>query len=157
MGRAKKSVLVSKGKTGKKDKVIRLEQEEKLKIDRNGLEVPGWLQDDLVANNEFVRVVNETSKIDLLDNLDLSVLAIYAKAYSSYIDLTDIIDREGYTVETGKFGDLKISPYVTAQSRYADQIFKCSTKLGMSTTDRLKLIVPDKKGDEINKYLKYVK
>ena len=128
--------------------------EKKLKLDREYLQVPGWLQDDLLAYEEFARVVNETAKIDLLDNLDLSTLAIYCKAYSSYIKCTDMINKTGHVINS-KSGKT-ISPYVTAQSKYAEQVFKCSSKLGLATTDRLKLIVPtDEKPD--NKFLKYAK
>lgn len=131
-------------------------QEKRLKLDRDDLVVPGWLQDDLLANNEFIRVVNEAACIDLLDNLDLSILAIYCKAYSSYIECTRMISENGYT-GVGKDGLEKISPYVTAQIKYTETIFKCSSKLGLATTDRLKLIVPNDNESETNKYLKYVK
>lgn len=156
MGRPRKTIATSTGKVGKKNKNKRAEQEKKLKLDREGLVIPGWLQDDLLAHNEFVRVVNEAGKIDILDNLDLSILAIYCKAYSSYIECTEHIKQKGYT-GIGKDGFEKISPYVTAQNKYVEQIFKCSTKLGLATTDRLKLIVPVDDVSEVNKFLKYVK
>lgn len=129
--------------------------EKKLKIDREGLQVPGWLQDDLIAYNEFVRVVNEVNKIDILDNLDLSILSMYCKAYSSYIDCTTMIGKTGYTINTK--GGKVVSPYVTAQNKYAEQILKCSSKLGLATTDRLKLVVPNAEETPVNKYLKYAK
>lgn len=156
MGRARKTAATSTGKVGKKNKNNRAEQEKKLKLDREGLVVPGWLQDDLMAHNEFVRVVNEAGKIDILDNLDLAILSIYCKAYSSYIEITQHIDKNGYT-GIGKDGFEKISPYVTAQNKYVDQIFRCSTKLGLATTDRLKLIVPVDDVSQVNKFLKYAK
>ena len=49
-----------------------------------------------------------------------------------------------------------ISPYVTAQARYVDTIFRCSAKLGLSTTDRLKIVVPEAEPEE-NKFTKYIK
>lgn len=155
MAKPRMSANTTKKHLTKQEIKDRTRIEGKLKIDREGLTVPGWLQDDLIAHNEFVRVVNEVDKIDILDNLDLSILAMYCKAYSSYVECTEIVDRTGYTVNT-KSGKT-ISPYVTAQNKYAEQILKCSSKLGLSTTDRLKLVVPQADEGPENKYLKYAK
>lgn len=156
MARPRKTTTTTKKHLTKAEITNISNQEKKLKLSRDDLVVPGWLQDDLVAHNEFVRVVNEAGVIDLLDNLDLSILAIYCKAYSSYVECTRMISEHGY-VGVGKDGFEKISPYVTAQIKYTETIFKCSSKLGLATTDRLKLIVPNKSENEVNKYLKYVK
>lgn len=153
MARARKTVLTTKKHLTKEEAKNRSSGEKKLKLDRDDLVVPGWLSDDLIAYNEFVRVVNETEKINILDNLDLSVLAIYCKAYSSYVACTQKID-EGYYIDAAKGC---VSPYVNAQGKYVEQIFKCSSKLGLATTDRLKLIVPGTDEPEQNKFLKYVK
>lgn len=155
MPRQRKTTETTKKHLTKDEIKDRKRLEGKLKIDREGLSVPGWLQDDLIAHNEFVRVVNEVDKIDILDNLDLSILAMYCKAYSSYVDCTAIVDKNGYTVNTK--GGKAVSPYVTAQNKYAEQILKCSSKLGLSTTDRLKLVVPQADEKPENKYLKYAK
>lgn len=153
MGRQRKTTSTTKKHLTKKEMSQRANQEKKIKLDRDDLKVPEWMQDDLLAHNEFVRVVNSASQIDLWDNLDLSILAIYCKSYSGYITVTKLIDENGFTVP-GKESE-KISPYVTAQSRYVEQILKCSSKLGLATTDRLKLIVPE--GDtKDNKFTKYI-
>lgn len=153
MGRQRKTTSTTKKHLTKKEKDQRANQEKKVKLDRDGLKVPDWMQNDLLARNEFIRVVDAASKIDLWDNLDLSIIAIYCKAYSSYITVTKLIDEKGYVVQ-GKDSE-KISPYVTAQNRYVEQIFKCSAKLGLATTDRLKLIVPEGESKE-NKFTKYI-
>jgi P27 family predicted phage terminase small subunit len=129
-------------------------QEEKLKLARDDLCVPSWLEEDSIAKEEFIRVAVETETIGILDNLDLSILAIYCKAYSSYVECTAKIDKYGHVIQS-KSGKT-LSPYVTAQSKYAEQIFKCSSKLGLATTDRLKLVVPEGVQGEVNKFLKYV-
>ena len=153
MGRQRKTTSTTKKHLTKKEKDQRANQEKKVKLDRDGLKVPDWMQNDLLARNEFIRVVDAASKIDLWDNLDLSIIAIYCKAYSSYITVTKLIDENGFVVQ-GKDSE-KISPYVTAQNRYVEQIFKCSAKLGLATTDRLKLIVPEGESKE-NKFTKYI-
>ncbi len=156
MPRPRKTTATTKKHLTKAEITNISSQEKKLKLGRGDLVTPAWLQDDLVAHNEFVRIVTEAGTIDLLDNLDLSILVMYCKAYSSYVECTKMISEHGY-VGVGKDGIEKISPYVTAQIKYTETIFKCSSKLGLSTTDRLKLIVPKKDESETNKYLKYVK
>ena len=153
MGRQKKVTAATKKHLSKREKELREKQEKVIKVDRN-LEVPEAIQDDPIAVEEFVRIRDAAEKIDLWDDLDLSVLTIYCKSYSSYLEVTRAIELNGYVVD-GKHGE-RISPWVTAQSRYIDTIFRCSAKLGLSTTDRLKIVVPEAEAEE-NKFIKYIK
>lgn len=153
MGRQKKVTAATKKHLSKREKELREKQEKAIKVDRN-LEVPEAIQDDPIAVEEFIRIRDAAEKIDLWDDLDLSVLTIYCKSYSSYLEVTRAIELNGYVVD-GKHGE-RISPWVTAQSRYIDTIFRCSAKLGLSTTDRLKIVVPEAEAEE-NKFIKYIK
>lgn len=155
MARPRKKADTSTGKIGKEKKEARKEAEKKLKLGREQLVVPDWMQEDEIAAREFERVVIEYGKIDLLDNLDLSTLAIYCKAYSSYVDITEKIEENGYVTSTTD-GGRKIDPLVTAQDRYVNQIFRCSAKLGLATTDRLKLIVSATDNAPPNKFLRFL-
>ena len=154
MARPRKVVDISTGKIGKQARVARQVAESKIKIDRKQLETgaPSWLCDG--AAQEYNRVVREAGKIGLLDNLDMVVLAIYADNYARYVTASIEMRRSGLTVE-GKFADVP-SPYVASADKAATQIQKCSTKLGLATTDRLKLIVPEKEEKSVNKFLKYL-
>ena len=147
-------VDISTGKIGKQARVARQVAESKIKIDRKQLETgaPSWLCDG--AAQEYNRVVREAGKIGLLDTLDMVVLAIYADNYARYVTASIEMRRSGLTVE-GKFADVP-SPYVAIADKAATQIQKCSTKLGLATTDRLKLIVPEKEDKQVNKFLKYL-
>ena len=155
MGRPRKTIEASTRKVSKEDKAARMAAEKKLKLGSDQLAVPDWQQSDAIAAEEFKRVVEEYKKIDTLDNLDLSTLAIYCKAYSSYIEVTRLIEVSGYVAATAD-GSAKISPYVTAQDRYVTQIFRCSAKLGLATTDRLKLVVGVDDGKADNKFLPFL-
>lgn len=150
-GRPRKIVDISTGKIGKQKIKNRQEQEKKIKLTRKMLEVkpPEWL--DEVAQEEFRRVVDEAKKINLFDNLDLAILAIYADSYSRYKKCVEQINTDGMIIfaEGGKFAP---SPYVKLADMLATQIQKCSTKLGLFTTDRLKLIVPTKEEIKQNKF-----
>ena len=156
-GRPRKMTVVSTGKIGKQATASRAMQEEKLKLGRDALDPPEWL--DNIAKNEFMRVVNESAQIDILDNLDLTVLAIYANAYSKFVEMVKHIDKHGVTGEREtQFGTYDVvSPYLIAQEKYVKQILACSSKLGLATTDRLRLIVPGNEEKPQNKFLKFVR
>lgn len=152
MARPKKPVALQQGRMSNDEKRIREEQEEKMKHGTDELKPPTWLDKD--AKKEFRRVVKQLIELDCIGNLDLIVLAIYSDAYSNYIKLTKSIQEFGaveeYTNTQGATNKV-VSSYVQAQTKYADMIFKCSSKLGLSVSDRLKLIVPveDKTDDEL--------
>lgn len=154
MGRARKVIDMQIGNISKQKKMNRKMQEEKIKIDRDALMngAPSWLSERAAA--EYNRVVREAAAIDMLDNLDMSVLAIYADNYDRYLDAAEYLQKHGQTYE-GRSGPV-MSPYVKIAESASNQIMKCSTKLGLATTDRLKLIVPEKESKEVNKFLKYV-
>lgn len=153
MARPRKTTATSTGKIGKEKIKERQEQESKIKLDNKNLKAPAYLSE--TAKIEFTRVVEEASKIDTLDNLDLSILAIYSSAYAQYLEITEEIQNmgQGFRYVTA---DNKISPLINAQDKIIKQIMTCSSKLGLATTDRLKLIVPKKEESETNKYLRYL-
>lgn len=153
-GRPRKIVDISTGKISNRERLNRKVQEEKIKLDRGQLEsgVPDWL--DETAGKEFARVVAEAKKINLYDNLDLVVLAIYADNYSRYIRASTAIREHGLTATSR--GAFTVSPYVEVADKAATQILKCSTKLGLAVTDRLKLIVPTKEEKTVNKFIGYL-
>lgn len=156
MARPRKVMELSKGKISKEERENRMKQEKQNRLEREQLAAPDWLSQ--FAQLEFNRVVDEAGKIDLLDNLDLGILAIYANAYSSYRDITEQIKETGYLGqrETRYDSYHVVHPLLKAQELYVKQIMQCSSKLGLATTDRLKLIVPVKEEDSVNKFLKYV-
>ena len=156
-GRPRKVVAISTGKIGKEKRLNREIQEKAIKLDRSHLEVgaPAWLGRDAAA--EYCRVVTEAAKINLLDNLDLSTVAIYADNYARYVESSNHLQSDGLTVIGAKGAEIP-SPYIAIADKSANTIFKCSAKLGLATTDRLRLIVPTRTEErEENKFLKYLK
>ena len=155
MGRCRKSTSMMRGKISKDSRLDRELAENQHKLPRDGLDPPEWL--DMEARKEFTRVVEEAARIDLLDNLDLSVLAVYADAWSNYIALHAQIQKQGNVIEVvGSQGNRtpKVNPALTAQEMYVKRIMSASAKLGLATTDRLKLIVPQQPEKKENKFLK---
>ena len=93
MGRARKVIDMQIGNISKQKKMNRKMQEEKIKIDRDALMkgAPSWLSERAAA--EYNRVVREAAAIDMLDNLDMSVLAIYADNYDRYLDAAEYLQK----------------------------------------------------------------
>ena len=153
-GRPRKVVEISTGKIGKQKRLNREIQEENIKLDRNELEAgaPPWLSDG--AAKEFNRVVAEAKKINLFDNLDMAFLAIYADCYDKYVIASRKIKECGMTIEVK--GNLRPSPFFLIADKMATQIMKCSAKLGLAVTDRLRLIVPTKEEKTVNKFLSHL-
>lgn len=155
MGRSCKIIEMQTRKVGKQERANRKRQQEEIKTDRALLESgpPEWLNETAAA--EYQRVVDEAAKLPMYDNLDYSTLAVYAMAYSQFIEAHLHIRDEGYTKVTKGGGEV-ISPWVSVADKAAQQIFKASTKLGLAITDRLKLIVPTKQEAAVNKFIKYL-
>lgn len=156
-GRSKKVIELSKRNISNAEKKNRAEQEKKLKLGREQLNAPSWLPD--LGKEEFERVVTEAAEINLLDNLDLGFLAIYCNAYSCYVNVTENIKKTGYlgfrTTANDEYET--VHPLLIVQEKYIKQIMQCSTKLGLATTDRLKLIVPTKEETKENKFIELMK
>lgn len=154
-GRPRKVVALSTGKIGKAEKLKRQAQESAVKIDRDDLErgAPDWLTER--AKEEYLRVVREAAKVPFLDNLDTHIVAMYADAVDKYISAAEKLHKCGDVIKTDV--GLTVSPYLAVQKKAEDTIFKCSSRLGLATTDRLRLIVPKVEEKSENKYLKFLK
>lgn len=77
----------------------RKQVESELKLPKDKLKPPKWLGD--LAKKEFRFIVAQADSIDLLNNLDLHVLAIYCDTYEKYVDCSQIIQRDGLMTDQG--------------------------------------------------------
>lgn len=152
-GRPRKVISMQKGHVNKAERIAREEGEQNIKAAADKMTAPDWLTGE--AETEFYRVVSEARKIDFLDNLDLSVLAVYADNYARYIDAATHLNNDGLVNVTDS-GYATPSPYMSILNQSAKNIFTCSSKLGLAITDRLKLIVPKAAEKPKNKYEKFL-
>ena len=76
-------------------------------------------------------------------------------AVDKYISAAEKLHKFGDVIKTD--AGLTVSPYLAVQKKAEDTIFKCSSRLGLATTDRLRLIVPKVEEKSENKYLKFIK
>lgn len=151
-GRPRKIIQMSTRKIAKTQREMREEQEGKLKLGRDQLTPPSWL--DRGAKKEFRRVADEFAQIGILDNLDLAVLAMYAHAYSHMQTLAKSLNKDGDIRETDGFR--VTASELNAYEKYSKILMQCSAKLGLSTVDRLKLVTPVEKEKKVNKYLRFL-
>lgn len=153
MGRPRKVIAMSTGNISKAQKAARAEGEKVLKVSHDELRAPDWLTDK--AALEFERVCRNAAELGMLDNLDLSVLAVYADNYNRYIEASTQLSLHGHVITTDT-GYAMPSPWISILNQSAKNIFSCSTKLGLAVTDRLKLITPVKEEKTVNKFIKYL-
>jgi len=147
-GRKKQNinVVLLKGKTHLTKKQIeeRKLQEKKLQPATDRVMPPEWL--DEVAVEEWHRVVEELKALKLMTNLDVMALAIYCDSVSKFVQTTEKVKKNGltyeYTTATGK--RKAVSPEVTAQQQYANQIRAFCSEFGLTPSSRLRLVVPAK-------------
>jgi P27 family predicted phage terminase small subunit len=144
---------MSTGNISKAQKTARAEGEKALKVSSEELRAPDWLPDK--AAIEFERVCRNAAQLGMLDNLDLSVLAVYADNYNRYIEASTQLSLHGHVITTDK-GYAMPSPWVSILNQSAKNIFSCSAKLGLAVTDRLKLITPVKEEKSVNKFVKFL-
>lgn len=132
----RKSVRMQSKHMSKQEKLERELAEQQHKLGREQLTPPDWLDD--VGAEEFCRIVEETRKAEMLDNGDMAVLAVYADSYSRYSRAA--LDGD----DRGRDAAAKI-------------ILQCSSKLGLTATDRLRLTTPKAEKQPENKFLKYLR
>lgn len=145
VGRPPKLSVVNNKNFTKTEKKQREIAESKLRVARD-LKPPKWL--DRGAVTEFKRIVKESEPLGIIDNMDLTFLAIYCDAYSQYVKICEemkelsIVDNfDGTTIVNNTRVEL-----LKMLEKYKSIIMQSSNKLGLATSDRLRLVIP--KGEE---------
>lgn len=133
----------------KKERSEREAASEKFKVGTDGLDPPEWLSE--VAKEEFRRVVEEARKVDMMDNLDLSTLTIYAKNWDIFVSASKKIKSAGM-VKKGIY----ISPYIIIAEKAESALHKCSAKLGFAAVDRTRLVKPKAEEKNENKFARFM-
>lgn len=155
MGRYRKPYYTQKSHLTQEEKANLEQAEQMVTVGREDLaKPPSWLVDS-AAKKEFRRIVNELNQIDIVGNLDLGNIGGYCNAYSYYRKATDELKKASLTVTTyDKDGNeiIKEHPLVNIQKKYAEEMRKFASLVGLTIDSRLKAAVV-KKGqydDEIN-------
>ena len=118
----------------------RVEAEESLQFNSDKIKPPTWL--NMEAKKVFKQVVKEFENSNLLVNIDIYAIALFCDAYSSYIECTRIIERDGMTIEGSRAAEAGVvaHPLMAKKIQLATQMDKQMSKFGLSPVDRAKLV-----------------
>jgi P27 family predicted phage terminase small subunit len=130
----------------KKELEDRLKAEKRLKGKKDKLKPPKHLND--VAKKKFKAVVKELQALDegLICNLDVDMLCIYCQLYSDYIQMTQIIEEEGYLIEARGKAETKMvaHPLLMRRKDIENQMLRLASHYGFTPSARASLARPKK-------------
>jgi P27 family predicted phage terminase small subunit len=140
---------VNKKNMSNSERAAREKAEARLRTGTKNIKPPRWLSKD--TKKEFRRLTKGLLEIDLVDNLDVDLLAVLATAIVAYRDVTSILEKDGrFTEYTNKAGatNLMNHPAVAQQKQLADQIRMLANEFGLTPSARAKLAIPREKEPE---------
>lgn len=156
MARPRSNVTALQGNYSKEYIQERLEQEKAITGDSDNIVVPDFIKDDEIAVKEFNRIVDELKKVNIVTNVDNTILGIYADSYSKYVEATKRMFNQPMVTEyTNKGGNTNpvVNPYIKIQQQYSAQIMKISQLYGLDPASRSKIahLNPSDKEEEEDK------
>ena len=162
MARPRKNVTALQGNYSKEMIQERLKQEKSITGDSDNIIIPLFIRHDDVAVEEFLRIVEELKKVNLVTNVDSTLLGIYADCYSKYVESTMAMANEPLVVEyTNKGGETNsvANPYIKIQNQYMQMLMKISEKYGLDPSSRSKIahLQPSNKEEEVDPLLDLMK
>lgn len=117
----------------------RAEQEEKMKMSADHVNPPSWL--DKTAQKEFKRVADLLLEVELINDADVTHLALYCDAYSQYLSFKRQVKQKGMWV------DGKPNPFILRMKDAAAQMRSFASDLGLSPSARARLAINLEGGD----------
>ena len=140
MGRPRKPLSEQRGNLKVVDIQRKIFEEEAVTVDGDQLSTPPeWLIDE-TAKEEWVRLITELKKINIIGNLDLNNLACYCNAYANYRRVTKELDGQPTLIDkVTQFGKNKVrNPLIDVQKSYAEEMRKFAGLCGLTIDSRLK-------------------
>ncbi|MGG0914707.1 phage terminase small subunit P27 family [Bacillus velezensis] len=125
----------------------RAEHEKKIKMRSDNIKAPPWL--NKIAKKEFKRVAALLSEVEIITEADISMLAAYCNAYSQYISISEIIEKDGIMVHTEGHDEdgnpIQLigeeHPLLKRQKNYYDQMKSAANDFGLTPSARAKLAI----------------
>lgn len=140
MPRPRKPVDMQKGNLTVINGQKRKAEEASVTVGKNQLKTaPKWLINDN-AKKEWRRIIKELSAIELIGNLDYNNLGAYCNAYANYVETTNQLRGETYTIarETRNGEIIVKNPLIDIQKYYAEEMRKFAALCGLTIDSRLK-------------------
>lgn len=162
MPRKKEPISILEGKKRthltKQQKDTRTQNENRMKppVD-DKIRPPTWLSKE--AKREFRKVLSnlqklqETAKCDLISNLDVPLLALWANAYAEYQKIDAIIDIQSIASESADERMVAAAAAEQMKSLFSrkkalfEQMEKIGRQFGLSPSSRLSIVLPPSKED----------
>lgn len=162
MARPRKNVTALQGNYSKEMIQERLEQEKSITGDNDNIIIPLFIKDDEIAVEEFLRIVEELRKVNLVTNVDSTMLGIYADCYSKYVESTIAMSNEPLVIDyTNKGGETNSvpNPYIKIQNQYIQMLMKISTMYGLDPSSRSKIahLQPSDKEEKVDPLMELMK
>ena len=162
MSRPRKNITALQGNYSKEVIQERLKQEKNITGDSNNIIIPLFIRNDEVAVEEFLRIVEELKKVNLVTNVDSTMLGIYADCYSKYVESTMAMSNEPLVIDyTNKGGETNSvpNPYIKIQTQYMQMLMKISEKYGLDPSSRSKIahLQPTDKEEKVDPLLDLMK
>ena len=131
MARPKK-LLDNQTKHLTKEEIEQKKAEENLiKIDAKDIQAPSWLKGK-VAKAEFNRLAKLLLEIEVVNELDITSLAVYCENYERLIKVTKELETEELVING------RIKPKMKLKLQLQDELRKLGNELGINLSSRLK-------------------
>ena len=116
-----------------------LPDNEPVTVPLSSLKPPSFLPP--LAKREWKRIVPQLNAMGLLSDLDISALAAYCVAYSTWVDALAQIKKTGALVRSPN-GFPMPSPYIKISRDAQDEMMKWLKEFGMTPAARSRVAVP---------------
>ncbi len=136
-------ISVNKKNMSKAEREGRAKAEARLNSGTDKVKPPKWLTKK--AKKEFRRLAKLLLEIDLVTNLDVDLLAVYANTLVAYQEVDAAIREQGQTrIHINKFGaeNLVAHPLLTQRKQLADQLRMLAVEFGLTPSARAALALP---------------
>lgn len=166
MGRNREPIklIQAKGKKHLTKQEINDRQESEVPVLNDKIKAPAFLTTKK-ERDEFTSIAQELMRLDIMSNLDCDVLGRYVKSSKDWEDYSKIVVKLrkrltkalNYETETVVGLSELLLKYEGMKSKAFTQCHTCAKALGMTISDRCRIIVPKKTEEpKNNKFSEYI-
>ena len=167
MGRNREPVrlILEKGNKAHKTKAeIQERQENEVPVISDKIKAPSFLTTKK-ERDEFESIAQELMRLDIMSNLDCDVLGRYIKASEDWEEYSKITAKlrkrltKALNDKPESVADLSelLMKYEGMKTKAFNQCHTCAKALGMTISDRCRIVVPKKSEDrKSNKFSEYI-
>lgn len=140
MARPKKPVELQRKNLTKQEIEQKKLEESLVNITAKNVKCPSFIKSE-IAINEFERLVGLLEEIDILTELDITMLGNYCNCYSRFVEVSQQLDKEDLTIEyTNKAGFTNAieNPKFKVLLKLSKELRDLGNELGINMSSRLK-------------------